>query len=49
MSHSYVVSAKHEWYAEHDKWTSVCMWCAYAMHDQGMIKHIWVKMWKTHN
>ena len=27
----------------------VCMWCAYVMHDQGMTKHIWVKVCKTHN
>ena len=27
----------------------VCMWCAYVMHDQGMIKHAWVKVCKTHN
>ena len=27
----------------------VCMWCAYVMHDQGMTKHTWVKVCKTHN
>ena len=24
-------------------------WCAYVMHVQGMAKHIWVKVCKTHN
>jgi len=27
----------------------MCMWCAYVMHDQGMTKHTWVKVCKTHN
>ena len=34
---------------KHDKWTSVCMKYARVMHVQGMTKHIWVKVCKTHN
>ena len=36
----------------HDKCASVCikcMRCAYVMHVQGMAKHSWVKVCKTHN
>ena len=37
---------------QHDKCMrvlQVCIWCAYVMHVQGMAKHFWVKMYKTHN
>ena len=47
MSHNHVISAKTCNVIEMQKTWQVCMWC-YVMHVQGITKHIWVKVCKTH-